>query len=1481
MRYIFIFTKKKKMQNSYLKIALILLITIFSNTLQAQKESNIWYFGEHAGLDFNSGSPVALTDGELSTEEGCATISSAEGELLFYTDGTTVYNKNHEIMVNGTGLMGNWSSTHSVIIVPKPDSNDIYYIFTVDVYYDTGGLRYSEVDMTLDGGNGAITDVKNILLESVTSEKLTAIRNKQTNEYWVLSHRWESNEFICFKVTSSGVIEIPVESAVGVYVGDFPGVLGEALGAIKFSPNGEKVAVARTGLATELYDFDMNTGVLSNAMVLRNVQADYGVEFSPNNKFLYINQSFSQNLNNPNSGLWQYNVSLATPEEIVNSEVLISNTNKRRGALQLASDGKIYLVCFDSEYIDVIHNPNEQGLSCDLEEEAVYLGGKVGKTGLPPFIQSFFNLSAIEYENDCFGETTNFTLLDAEDLTNISWDFGDTDSSQNVALGNDVSHVFSAQGEYTITVTADNGEETGAEEITIIIYDMPSIESTEDVIICDTDNNGFWSFDFTEKDDDLLNGQDASIFEVKYFTSIENIEENLPIENPENHQNAEAYAQETIYAVVRNKENHSCYAMTEFIIQVFDTPIISETISTFEKCDDESFGSDTDSFVLFDLTEKTDEILNGFPEDAVNIYFFIDNNTEDLSTVISNPETFQNTAENQTIYVKVTNKENEDCFAETSFMIQVNTLPVVNTLVELSQCDDDMDGFTTFNLEELFAEISTNYENETITFYIDESDAILGENAILITTNFQNPEISNSKIWARTENEFGCYSTSEIDLIVSTSQIPVDYHHTIYQCDNAEDGNANNGVATFDFSFVHAEIEAMFPAGQELIISYYENQSDALVEENAITNTSSYTNASSPNQQEIYIRVENLLNNDCIGLGHHITLVVENIPEIYDLEIPILCDENGDSSVEFDTSLFNETLIGGQENVILEYFDASGNSLGNSLPNPFESSTQTITVHAINTVSQDPDDICFAEKELEFEVFSVTAFNVLDKETCDDDFDGMFSFDTSTIEQEVLNGQTGMIVTYKNSNGEVLPSPLPNPFTTSSDTITIRVENAENTACFEETTFSFIVYETPIANEISDYFACDDASNDGINIFDLTQFNSEILGNQSEETFEISYYISQENADLASFALDLNYENIENPQTIFARIENKQKSDCFATTSFTIGIYEMPTIAEISTLEQCDDESNDGIAIFDLSEKNEEILASQISQDFNITYHLSELDAISDINPIDTNYEGASTEIFVRIENEESESCFVVNSFYIEVLPLPDFDLEPEQFLCRNYTKTLSVSEEFDTYLWSTGETTNSIEVSEIGNYTVTVGKYYPSGMLCERTKEVEVILSEAAKILEIKKEDWTFDSNSIQIVVDGVGDYEFSIDGEYYQDEPVFENLKVNDYTVFIRDKNGCGVVKDKVFLLYYPQYFTPNGDGIHDFWQLNNAEGEKYNQIFIFDRYGKLITKFIGKDKGWDGTFQGEPMPSSDYWFLLKRTNGKEYRGHFTLKR
>jgi len=188
-------------------ISILICSTLFAS---AQNEGNIWYFGENAGLDFNSGVPVALTNGQLNTFEGCATISDNNGDLLFYTDGMTVYNRNHVIMPNGAGLLGSSSSTQSAIIVKKPASSTIYYIFTVDgITGSNGGFYYSEVDMTLDGGFGNVTTPNNTQLFANACEKVTAILHQNGSDFWIVSPPDNSGTYHSYLLTSLG-IEPPV-----------------------------------------------------------------------------------------------------------------------------------------------------------------------------------------------------------------------------------------------------------------------------------------------------------------------------------------------------------------------------------------------------------------------------------------------------------------------------------------------------------------------------------------------------------------------------------------------------------------------------------------------------------------------------------------------------------------------------------------------------------------------------------------------------------------------------------------------------------------------------------------------------------------------------------------------------------------------------------------------------------------------------------------------------------------------------------------------------------------------------------------------------------------------------------------------------------------------------------------------------------------------------------------------------------------------
>ena len=187
----------------------------------AQNEASNWYFGENSGIKFNvfTGGVSPLTDGNINTREGCASISNSNGQLLFYTDGTTVYNSDHNIMANGTDLLGDESSTQSAIVVPKPNDPDIYYIFTVGSNQTATGLNYSIVDITANGGLGEVKS-KNTNLLFQSAEKISAVvKNCDTKSIWVITlanangiGNSNFNTFFAYEINTLGVYPAPVKS---------------------------------------------------------------------------------------------------------------------------------------------------------------------------------------------------------------------------------------------------------------------------------------------------------------------------------------------------------------------------------------------------------------------------------------------------------------------------------------------------------------------------------------------------------------------------------------------------------------------------------------------------------------------------------------------------------------------------------------------------------------------------------------------------------------------------------------------------------------------------------------------------------------------------------------------------------------------------------------------------------------------------------------------------------------------------------------------------------------------------------------------------------------------------------------------------------------------------------------------------------------------------------------------------------------------
>jgi hypothetical protein len=466
----------KQKSNLFLVFFISLSLT-FSHKTFAQGEGNIWYFGSYAGIDFNGGSPVALTNGALSTAEGCASISNSAGSLLLYTDGITVWNRDHLAMPNGTGLLGDPSATQSGIIVPKPGSPNVYYVFTVAATGGSDGLRYSEVDMTLDGGLGDVTAVKNIPLATFVTEKITVVKQANGIDFWVIAHDFSTNAFFVYSVTSTGVNSNPVISNAGS-LDSFAGV-----GYLKASSDGSKLvqALYYVGIV-DVLDFNATTGVVTLDFTFTPPFIEvYGVEFSPDGTKLYV------------SGvaidfIYQYDMSLINSAAIIASETNIGTSiadSSLYSAMQIAPDGKIYIAKFGEQNLACINNPNALGNASGFVENSVSLLSSLCQYGLPNFIQSFFLVPSITNNNLCFGDSTNFTLSSTASIDSVRWNFNDPASGiLNSSALLFPYHIFSAPGTYNVSVIINSGTLVDTLTITTIILSLPNVSLGSDTSFC-------------------------------------------------------------------------------------------------------------------------------------------------------------------------------------------------------------------------------------------------------------------------------------------------------------------------------------------------------------------------------------------------------------------------------------------------------------------------------------------------------------------------------------------------------------------------------------------------------------------------------------------------------------------------------------------------------------------------------------------------------------------------------------------------------------------------------------------------------------------------------------------------------------------------------------------------------------------------------------------------------------------------------------
>lgn len=739
-------------------------LVVFPIISFSQGEANNWYFGNNAGITFGTSPASALDDGQLDTNEGCSSISDSSGNLLFYTDGRTVWDSEHNIMPNadyfgGNGLNGDPSSTSSGLIVPHPSNTDLYYIFTVDephhdnayAYPNQGpanpdgspspnysditshtvpqdddgfnnGLNYSIVDMSLRNGLGdVIPNAKNVELitydlndpEEIKykcSEKITAVRGSNCSSIWLISHF--INKFYAFKIDDDGLDENPVVSEAGPLI-SIDNYRRAALGYLKASPEGDKLITANnttnydqqgTSDAEDgnvyLFDFNNDTGQVSNAVALVENLGAYGVEFSPDGSKAYASTTSQGNLS-----LLQWDLQA---DDISASQAAIPGpTGATPTALQLGPDGKIYKTIFGSNVLGVINNPNEDAANVNYTENtsqgAIPLSSSAN-FGLPPFNQSLF-ASRIDIIDDISDFIqTDATVCGNESIT-LSYDsiegatytwfreaqlLDETSNQLVVQLPDNQDSPFSET--YTLEVDLNDGS-CPLKGIANITYQNVPVANDASLFSCVTDiENQTSQFNLNDAQAELTpNSAAAPDYNFTFFTDIADAENNEnSISNPDNYTNTSN--PQTLYVRVENNET-TCSDIVELTLDIQNVNIIEQQLNL---CDINETGFR--SFNLNDVNASAN----------LNITDFYLTQEEALQKVnpIQNTSDFTNTNPyEQDIYFR--NEQVDACDDLGVLTLNLDFLPNVGLDDEVIYCTNTFP--ETINLNSNYVGLSNGY----------------------------------------------------------------------------------------------------------------------------------------------------------------------------------------------------------------------------------------------------------------------------------------------------------------------------------------------------------------------------------------------------------------------------------------------------------------------------------------------------------------------------------------------------------------------------------------------------------------------------------------------------------------------------------------------------------------------------------------------------------------------------------------------------
>lgn len=810
----------------------------------------------------------------------------------------------------------------------------------------------------------------------------------------------------------------------------------------------------------------------------------------------------------------------------------------------------------------------------------------------------------------------------------------------------------------------------------------------------------------------------------------------------------------------------------------------------------------------------------------------------------------------ETYHIRLMVADAVDTQYDSAVFLEAGSFSLGSTLVDLDGTEIG-ENETVCGLEEYTLVVNLEAPGATFQWYLNEE------------------EISGATEQTYTATESGFYEVVVTSGSCST-RVGVDLEFSDFpEAQDFEDFICNpEGSHIFDLTSYEDEISN---SPDDLIFTYYNSEEGA---ENAVA-LDQITNVENFNITEettVYVRVENAAG--C----YKIVQLILNVgvgPETQPATYPI-CDDNGDGTAEFDLSSYNDEIVtSGVTGLTFEYYlDEELTQIINNYTN-FNNTENPQIIYVKTFVTSAGEEACVSVEELTLVVNEFPAIQDWEMPAvCDNLNDNSEIIDLTQNEIVVTEGIDTVIHYFpslddmENGTNEIMDPE--NYEVTTSTQIYVQIET-ESGICRDHAVLTITVNGSPeLENAV-----LENCSIDGFSTYHLPDANDDITNGTTG--LVITYHESYNNALNNINALPDDYENTSTNQTLFARVENENGCFSIAELLLTTVVVHEP-LSEV--IEQCDDPSsvNDETAVFDLTQMNASVETALGGNNYTIIYYLTLQNAQSGTNPILNPEEFENTSnpqtIYARATGGNG-GCAGTSEFQIEVLPVPEFDLDHTIAYCNDgQESTYEVESEFASYTWTDPDgniISNSAQVTfeQEGIHTLEVTE---QGLDCPAIREIEVVFDNGPVVTEIE-----VNGNTVTVYpAGGTGPYEYSYNGGLtWHPTFVLTDVPPGVHTMLVRSLYGC-VSEGKIFgVLGIPSVITPNGDGYNDYMTVRGLEVYPNVHIKIFDRYGKIfIDRKMEGQFQWDGKYMGRPLPTGSYWYIITVEDGKSISGHITIK-